>query len=196
MDVIEDGNKQLLEDPERYLLYIIQESEKIIKDYSIKYNDIQDNRKTYPKFTTKQFIFILQLLNKRVYQTNIILIKHDIYKYRYDISKVEKAYNIFKLYCNYYNMNYNINLFTIFCGVEKTDLINWLNTGKSRLYISIMDDSKSINEIDFANSNNALLRLHYVNNTQPERIEAGVVDTLPDLLPVSDQKALPEPPQN
>lgn len=182
MEIVEDSNEKLLDDTERYLQYILQAVEQIIKDYKIVYSDVQDTRKIYPKFTVKQFNFVLGMINKRVFTPNKFLLKDNIYINRYDIHKVELSYIVFSLFCTYYNMTYNINMFCIFSGIEKALLLEWLNTGKSKLYLDILENSRNLDEFDMMNSKNALLRLHYRNHEQIEHLEENNSDTLPNLL--------------
>lgn len=188
MEVVEDANNELLESTERYFLYLKQEAERIISDLQLSYADIQDERKIYPKFTKKQFSFILQALQQRVYAANRTLIYGDIYINRLDVAKVEKAYNAFKMLCLFYSITPNLDLFSIFSGVEYSTLVEWLNTGRSKLFATIQADCTAIDNIDMLNSTNSLLRAYYRNNRQEERIEEGSSNILPDLL------ALPKAP--
>ena len=187
LEVVQDANEKLLENEENYLRYILDQAEQIIKDYGIQYNDIQDNRKTYPKFTTKQFNFILTMLNKRIYSINSNLLKDNIYKYRYDIKKVELCFSVFDMLCSYYNISYNINMFLLLSGLNKPLMIDWLNTGKSKLYLVIIEKGHAVDDMEMLNSHNALLRMHYRNNEQIERLEEQNSDILPDLL-LTDQQ--------
>lgn len=191
MEIVEDANKKLLEDPERYLKYLLQVTDDIINDFNVQYNDIKDNRKEYPRFTVKQFSFILQMINKRVFKANVYLLHDDLNLSRYNISKVELAFSIFELYCSFYSMTYNIYMFTLFSGIDKCTMIEWLSSGKSKLYLAIKENGENLDGVDMINSKNALLRLHYRNHAENERIIQGSTDTLPDLLPpVSPVKSI------
>lgn len=191
MEIVEDANKKLLEDPERYLKYLLQVTDDIINDFNVQYNDIKDNRKEYPRFTVKQFSFILQMINKRVFKANVYLLHDDFNISRYNIPKVELAFSIFELYCSFYSMTYNIYMFTLFSGIDKCTMIEWLSTGKSKLYLAIKENGENLDGVDMINSKNALLRLHYRNHAENERIIQGSSDTLPDLLPpVSPVKSI------
>ena len=191
MEIVEDANKKLLEDPERYLKYLLQVTDDIINDFNVQYNDIKDNRKEYPRFTVKQFSFILQMINKRVFKTNVYLLHDDLNMSRYNIPKVELAFSIFELYCSFYSMTYNIYMFTLFSGIDKCTMIEWLSSGKSKLYLAIKENGENLDGVDMINSKNALLRLHYRNHAEHERIIQGSSDTLPDLLPpVSPVKSI------
>lgn len=181
MEIVENANNELLQDQERYLKYILQNVQEIIKDYNITYNDVKDNRKTYPAFTTRQFIFILTALNKRVYAANTMLLRDDIYKSRYNIFKVELCYSVFKSFCMFFNMGFNVNMFVVYSGIEKALMIQWLNTGKTRLYANILQESHDFDDIEMLNSRNPLLRLHYRNNEKIDHVEAGTMEALPDL---------------
>lgn len=191
MEIVEDANKKLLEDPERYLKYLLQVTDDIITDFNVQYNDIKDNRKEYPRFTVKQFSFILQMINKRVFKANVYLLHDDFNISRYNIPKVELAFSIFELYCSFYSMTYNIYMFTLFSGIDKCTMIEWLSSGKSKLYLAIKENGENLDGVDMINSKNALLRLHYRNHAENERIIQGSSDTLPDLLPpVSPVKSI------
>lgn len=191
MEIVEDANKKLLEDPERYLKYLLQVTDDIINDFNVQYNDIKDNRKEYPRFTVKQFSFILQMINKRVFKANVYLLHDDFNISRYNIPKVELAFSVFELYCSFYSMTYNIYMFTLFSGIDKCTMIEWLSSGKSKLYLAIKENGENLDGVDMMNSKNALLRLHYRNHAENERIIQGSSDTLPDLLPpVSPVKSI------
>ena len=191
MEIVEDANKKLLEDPERYLKYLLQVTDDIINDFNVQYNDIKDNRKEYPRFTVKQFSFILQMINKRVFKANVYLLHDNNNISRYNIPKVELAFSIFELYCTFYSMTYNIYMFTLFCGIDKCTMLVWLSSGKSKLYLAIKENGENLDGLDMINSKNALLRLHYRNHAENERIIQGSSDTLPDLLPpVSPVKSI------
>ena len=191
MEIVEDANKKLLEDPERYLKYLLQVTDDIINDFNVQYNDIKDNRKEYPRFTVKQFSFILQMINKRVFKANVYLLHDEFNISRYNIPKVELAFSIFELYCSFYSMTYNIYMFTLFCGIDKCTMLEWLSSGKSKLYLAIKENGENLDGVDMINSKNALLRLHYRNHAENERIIQGSSDTLPDLLPpVSPVKSI------
>jgi len=183
VEIVEDANKKLLEDPERYLKYLLQVTDDIINDFNVQYNDIKDTRKEYPRFTVKQFSFILQMINKRVFKVNVYLLHDDLNISRYNISKVELAFSIFELYCSFYSMTYNIYMFTLFSGIDKCTMLEWLSSGKSKLYLAIKEHGENLDGVDMINSKNALLRLHYRNHAENERIITGSSDTLPDLLP-------------
>ena len=191
MEIVEDANKKLLEDPERYLKYLLQVTDDIINDFNVQYNDIKDNRKEYPRFTVKQFSFILQMINKRVFKAHVYLLHDNNNISRYNIPKVELAFSIFELYCTFYSMTYNIYMFTLFCGIDKCTMLEWLSSGKSKLYLAIKENGENLDGLDMINSKNALLRLHYRNHAENERIIQGSSDTLPDLLPpVSPVKSI------
>jgi hypothetical protein len=193
LEVVEDGNIELLKSPERYLKYLIFLTSEIIKDYAIEYHDIKDERKKYPKFTQRQFTLILGVLKSRVFDSNITMLKDDIYKSRYNISKVELAYKVFDMYCLYYNMTSTVQLFCAFTGIEKKLLIEWLNLGKSNLYLDIRENTRNLDDFLMLNSDNALLRLHYRNNEEIEHIQAQNENILPDLLLSDNAKmSLPE----
>lgn len=178
---MENANSELLQDQERYFFYIKQQIENIITDYDITYTEIKDDRKTYPKFTKKQFILICQALQNRVYKPNKQLLKDDIYITRYNIYKVELCYKVFTMICSYYNMLFNADLFIIYSGIERENLMNWLTSGKSRLWQKIIEDSNNFDNLSMLNSENSLLKVYYRNNQEIQRIEEGSQAALPDL---------------
>ena len=181
MEIVEDANEKLLNDPERYFFYIRDAVKQIIADYEIEYCDIKDDRKKYPAFTKKQFIFILSTLYTRIYAVNYTLIKDNIYISRYDIAKIEKAYNVFKNICLYYNITPSLEGFTIMCGIDVKTLQYWLSLGKSGLYRTILEDIAGFDDFTMLNSDNSLLRVYYRNNKQIEHIQEGSGEALPDL---------------
>ena len=182
MDIVENANTEILKSPERYLIFLIQETKRTVKDLNIKYQDVKDTRKTYPAFTTKQFALILQVLHERIYKPNTELLRDNIYISRYDISKCELCFKVFNMLCLYYNMNCTIEGFCTFSGIEKTLLLHWLNTGTSKLYLDIKESTRNIDDFEMLNSKNALLRLHYRNHEEIEHIQAQNENILPDLL--------------
>ena len=152
-----------------------------------------DNKKSYPSFTKKQFTFILETIKDRVYKSNIIMLKDNIYKFRYDINKVELAYSIFKRICLYYSITPNIEMFCCYSGIEKNLLVEWLNSGKSKIIAKMLDDTEAIDNFSMLNSDNSLLRVYHRNNRRLERLEEGTEAGLPDLLLTDQtQKALTE----
>ena len=124
----------------------------------------------------------MDTLNERVFKSNVMLLKNDIYINRYDISKVELSYTVFKRLCSYYNITFTLEIFCIYSGIQKNLLVEWLNSGKSRLLLNIFQDINSFDNFDMVNSDNSLLRAYYRNNQNFERLEVGNADTLPDLL--------------
>lgn len=193
MEIVQDANTEILKSPEKYFLYLKNQIEQIIQDYDIEYTEIKDDRKTYPKFTKKQFIFIMDTLNERVFKSNVMLLKNDIYINRYDINKVELCYLVFKRICSYYNITFTLEIFCIYSGIQKNLLVEWLNSGKSRLFLNICQDINSFDNFDMINSENSLLRAYYRNNQNFERLEVGNADTLPDLLTDNNQNlSLPD----
>jgi len=192
MEIVENANENLLNSQERYFFYIKSQAEQIIKDYNITYAEVMDNKKTYPKFTRKQFIIILEALQERVFKANkdLLFINNSSF-YKYDIKKVEMAYKIFKLLCVFYSITPNIAMFSACTGVSEETLKGWLNTGKSLLYNVILQDTENIDDVEMLNSANSILRIYHRNNRQQERLQEGNADILPDLLlPASDQKQL------
>ena len=181
LEILENANDNLLQDQERYFFYIKQQIENIITDYDITYTEIKDDRKTYPKFTKKQFILICQALQNRVYKPNKQLLKDDIYITRYNIYKVELCYKVFTMVCSYYNMLFNADLFIVYSGIERENLVNWLTSGKSRLWQKIIEDSNNFDNLSMLNSENSLLKVYYRNNQEIQRIEEGSQAILPDL---------------
>lgn len=181
MEIVENANNEILQDQERYFFYIKQQIENIIQDYGIAYNDIKDNKKTYPAFTKKQFILICQAVNNRVYKPNKQLLKEDYYINKYNISKVELCYKVFSMICSYYSVLYTLDLFVIFSGVEHHDLLNWLKSGKSKLLQKILEDTRKFDDLSMVNSDNSLLRVYFRNNQEIQRIEEGSQAILPDL---------------
>ena len=180
---MENANNEILNNQERYFFYIREHIEKIIIDYDIQYTEVKDERKIYPKFTKKQFIIICQAVYNRVYKPNTELLKDSIYTSRYNIPKVELCYKVFSMICSYYNIIFNIELFIIYSGIEKSLLVEWLNSGKSQLYKNIIADINSFDDFSMLNSDNSLLRVYYRNNREVQRIEAGSSEKLPDLSP-------------
>ena len=191
MEIVEDANEILLKDPERYFFYIRDAVKQIIADYDIQYCDIQDDRKKYPAFTKKQFNLILEAIQERVYTPNYVLLKDKVYINIYNVDKVCKAYAVFKKLCLYYGITPNIAGFTMFSGVDKLTLQNWLNLGRSILYKQILADTADIDNMTMLNSDNSLLRVYYRNNEQVEHIQEGSGEALPDLrLPGSNTPLL------
>lgn len=190
LEVVQDANEKLLQDQEKYFFYVLEQTENIIQDYGIQYNAVKDDRKTYPKFTNKQFSLILRAIHTRVYKSNRMLLYNNIYSFRYDISKVELCYVVFNQLCLYYNITPNIETFILFSGVSKSLMIEWLNTGKSTLYRQILDDTNNIDNFLMLNSDNSLLRMYYRNHQQIERLEEQNSDILPDLLQIEQTKNL------
>ena len=188
-----------MKSPEKYFLYIKQELENIITDYDMQYTEIQDDRKIYPKFTKKQFMFIAQTLNDRIYKPNIMLLKDNIYNFRYDISKVELCYTVFSRLCMYYSITPTIEIFAMFSGVDQMLLREWLNTGKSQLLKRITSDIDNIDNFSMLNSENSLLRVYYRNNREVERTQEQNTNILPDLLQtdhIEKQLTVGENPEN
>lgn len=190
LEVVQDANEKLLQDQEKYFFYILEQTEQIIQDYNIQYNAVKDDRKTYPKFTNKQFSLILRALHNRVYKPNRMLLYNNIYSFRYDISKVELCYVVFNQLCLYYNITPNIETFILFSGVSKVIMIEWLNTGKSTIYRQILDDTNNIDNFLMLNSDNSLLRMYYRNHQEIERLEEQNSDILPDLLLTDQQQKM------
>lgn len=191
MEIVENANEMLLQDPERYFFYIRDAVKQIIADYDIQYCDIQDDRKKYPAFAKKQFNFILQSIQERIYTPNYTLLKDNIYKSIYNTDKALKAYIVYKKLCLYYGITPNIDGFCTFSGIDKLTLQGWLNHGKSLLYKTILTDTTEIDNFSMLQSDNSLLRVYYRNNEQIERIQEGSGEALPDLrLPGTDQKQL------
>lgn len=190
LEVVQDANEKILQDQEKYFFYVLEQTENIIQDYNIQYNAVKDDRKTYPKFTNKQFSLILKALNNRVYKANRMLLYNNTYTFRYDINKVELCYSIFYQLCLYYNITPNIEMFVLYSGVDKVVMISWLNTGKSTLYRQILDDSNNLDNFLMLNSDNSLLRMYYRNHQQIERLEEQNSDVLPDLLQIEQTKNL------
>ena len=141
-----------------------------------------DKKKIYPKFTRKQFSLVLSTLNNRVYKANRMLLYNNTYSFRYDIHKVELCYTMFFQLCLYYSFTPTIEMFVLFSGVPKTLLIEWLNTGKTTLYRTMLNDTDAIDDFLMLNSENSLLRVYHRNNRQIERIEEQNTNILPDLL--------------
>ncbi len=192
MEIVEDGNNEILNNQERYFFYILQEVEKIIQDYKITYNEITDNKKTYPKFTKKQFILICQAINNRVFKSNTMLLRDNVYTSRYNTQKVELCYDVFKMLCNYYSVSYTLDTFLLYSGITKEMLVNWLNSGSSPLLKKIHEDITELDDFTMLNSSNSLLRVFYRNNRETERIQQGNTDILPNLLTGAALTSIPD----
>lgn len=199
--VIEDSNENILQDQQKYLMYIIGHIERILKDYNIQYAEVVDSRKSHPAFTYNQFIFILSELYTRVFAVNKpLLFKqgfHNIYSNSgsyYDIPKVELAYNIYFKICFMYGFNCTDVQFYTMTGVSEEVLYNWLSDGKSDLLKRIKENAKNGVLSEFENGKIPILKLasanykHGLTTPIQEREASASVEKLPDLLSITDQE--------
>ena len=76
---------------------------------------------------------------------------------------------------------FNADLFIVYSGIERENLVNWLTSGKSRLWQKIIEDSNNFDNLSMLNSENSLLKVYYRNNQEIQRIEEGSQAALPDL---------------
>jgi len=199
--VIVDSNENILQDQQKYLLYIIEHINRILKDYNIQYAEVVDSRKSHPAFTYNQFIFILSELYTRVYAVNKpLLFKqgfHNIYTNSgsyYDIHKVELAYNIYFKLCFMYGFNCTDVQFYTMTGVSEEILNDWLSVGKSDLLKRIKENAKNGVLSEFENGKIPILKLasanykHGLTTPIQERETSASVEMLPDLLAIEDQR--------
>ena len=195
--IVENANTNILNNTEYYLQYIRDNINQIIQDDNLQYSDPMDKKKIYPAFTYTQFLYLLSRLYDRVYSVNLELL-YDVYnnKYNkiYNPVKVEKAYNIYFKLCQYYGYTCSMEPFQYMTGVDLDTLNKWLTSGRSVLLNIMRKNAKNSTISGFENSNTPLLRLaaanykYNLNNYEKERESGAVLESLPDLLQISQQK--------
>ena len=194
----EDANLDLiLNNIGAYLEFLRAEIKQIIIDDNLKYSDPMEKKKIYPDFTYTQFLYLLSRLYDRVYSVNLeLLCKPCIYnnynKPFYDPVKVQKAYDVYLRLCNYYGYNCSIDPFYKMVGIEEHTIREWLSSGYSPLYKIMQENAKKDTVARFENSPVPILRLaagnykYKLNEAQTDHTPAGIIDTLPDLLALTD----------
>lgn len=190
---IENTTQNLLNNEQYYFSFILETIQQIIKDYGLKYSGIVDSRKMHPDFTYNQFLFLLAEIKTRVYDVDISLLFYDDKK-RYDISRVEKAYNIYNKLCKYYGFNCTEFPFYDMIGIDKNILMDWLSSGKSMLLKIIKENATKGVLSEFENSQAPILKLAVANHSHglaqqnTEHTETPTIEQLPDLLSISQSK--------
>ena len=212
-EIIENSNNQILSSIDCYLQYIRDNIQQIINDDNLQYSDPMDRKKIYPAFTYTQFCYLLGRLYDRVYSVNLELLQDPPYrkpllynKYnnpniRYNVSKVELAYEVYNKLCAFYGFVCSYEMFTELVGIDYGTLTEWLTSGRSNLLKKARENNKKAVITKFENSGAPLLQLaagnykHGLNTPQQERTEAAALDVLPDLLALTENKktALPGP---
>ena len=198
-----DSNENILNSEQNYFMYILDNIKQIIRDYGLKYSETVDSRKSHPDFTYNQFLFLLAELQTRVFAVNTDLLSDgyiNIYTPRYNVQKVEKAYNIYNKLCKYYGFNCTDTPFYEMTGLNEPILQEWLSCGRSQLLKKIKENAKNNVLSEFENGKIPILKLasanykHGLTTPLQERETDSIADSLPDLLAIpACKKGLPEP---
>lgn len=195
----DNSNDYILSNIGAYLEYIRGKIQEIIKSDGLKYSDPMEKKKIYPDFTYTQFLYLLSRLYDNVYSVNLeLLCKPCIYnnynKPFYDPLKVKKAYEVYFRLCQYYGFNCTVDPFYKLVGISENTFREWLSSGYCDIYKTMLENAKSGTISRFENSPVPLLRLasanYKYNLDKPiqEHTQGAVVDVLPDLLALSDNK--------
>lgn len=203
IDPVENSNEYILNNIAAYLEFLRAEIKQIILDDNLKYSDPMEKKKIYPDFTYTQFLYLLSRLYDRVYSVNLeLLCKPCIYnnynKPFYDPDKVKTAYDVYLRLCNYYGYNCSTDPFYKMVGIEEHTIREWLSSGYSPLYKIMQENAKNDTVSRFENSPVPILRLaagnYKYNLDKPvqEHTAQGVIESLPDLLALTDTQEKPQ----
>ena len=191
------SNEYILNNTGAYLEYIRAKIKEIIVNDGLKYSDPMEKKKIYPDFTYTQFLYLLLRLYDNVYSVNLELLHDTPYYYinsPYNVSKVKKAYEVYYRLCQYYGYNCTMEPFYNLTGISEKTFKEWLTSGRSDLYNIMYENAKKGVISRFENSKNPLLSLasanHKYNLDKPiqENMQGAVLDVLPDLLALTDQR--------
>ena len=194
---VENSNINILNNIDNYLQYLRDNIKQIIIDDELKYSDPMEKKKIYPDFTYTQFCYLLGRLFDRVFSINTELLYinyNDKYNKVYDIPKVELCYRVYVKLCQYYGYICSIEQFETMTGIDFNTIQDWLSSGRSNLYSTMLKNAKNSVVSSFENSKLPLLRLasanykYQIDKPMTDRTAAAAVDVLPDLLQLSDTK--------
>ena len=189
--IVENSNDNILNNIDIYLSYIRETIKQIIIDDDLKYSEPMDKKKVYPDFTYTQFLYLLSRIYDRVYSVNTELL-YDVYnnKYNklYNMEKVKLCYEVYNKLCGFYGYVSSCEGFYIFSGIEERTLKEWLSSGRTDLFNTMLKNAKNTVVSRFENSRVPLLQLaaanykYNINQHEATREGAPVLEVLPDLL--------------
>lgn len=201
IDPIQNSNDLILNNIGAYLEFLRAEIKQIILDDDLKYSDPMEKKKIYPDFTYTQFLYLLSRLYDRVFSVNTALLYeyyYNNYNKQYDVNKVKLCYEVYYRLCVYYGYNCTVEPFLTMIGIDYETLQEWLSSGRSNLLTLMLKNAKNNTIARFENSPVPILRLaagnYKYNLDKPiqEHTQAGVIESLPDLLALTDTQEKPQ----
>lgn len=201
IDTVNNSNDYILNNIGAYLEYIRETIRGIIQNEGLQYSEPMDKKKIYPAFTYIQFQYLLSRVYDLVFAVNLELLhppNYNNYNKLYDHNKVKLCYTVYQKLCAYYGFICSVEGFYIFSGIEERTLKEWLSSGVNDLFKIMSENAKNTVISNFENSPVPLLKLaagnykYKLNNPVDDHTPAGIIDSLPDLLALTDTQEKPQ----